>query len=117
MKKEEEWIEVKWSEKLSETFTSDEEYEVVKSSDMQEEKLSEDQKISHLAEFIKSVKWDHLENQWATETIDSNSSEKIWEAVYHNILIIMKMEPGTDEHHKWVQMLKQQITLLNNKQQ
>ena len=56
MKKEEKWIEVKWSRKLSEAFTSDEEYKVVKSSDTQEEKLPEDQKTSHLAEFIKSVK-------------------------------------------------------------
>ena len=27
------------------------------------------------------------------------------------------MEPGTDKHHKQVQMLKQQITSLNNEQQ
>ena len=27
------------------------------------------------------------------------------------------MKSDTDEYHKWVQMLKQQITLLNNKQQ
>ena len=62
MKREEKWIKVKWSEKLSEAFISNEEYEVVKSSDTQEEKLSEDQKISHLIKFIESVKWDHLEN-------------------------------------------------------
>ena len=62
IKKEEEWIKVKWSRKLSEAFFSNKEYEVVKSSDTQEEKLSEDQKTSHLTEFIKSVKLDHLEN-------------------------------------------------------